>query len=37
LIEIKEKLLLQNIYPPYRGMRFRMGYLEKDYFEYILL
>tara|TARA_X000000950_G_scaffold281490_1_gene378219 strand:- start:161 stop:1435 length:1275 start_codon:yes stop_codon:yes gene_type:complete len=45
LVEIGEKLLesrfsknlQQNIYPPYRGMRFRMGYLEKDYFEYILL
>ena len=37
LIEIGEKLLRQNIYPPYRGMRFRMGYLEKDYFEYILI
>lgn len=37
LIEIKEKLLRQNIFPPYRGMRFRMGYLEKDYFEYVLI
>lgn len=47
LIEIKEKLLgskllkkvydQKNIFPPYRGMRFRMGYLEKDYFEYVLL
>lgn len=37
LIEIGEKLLLQNTFPPYRGMRFRMGYLEKDFFEYILI
>ena len=47
LIEIGEKLLgskllkkvydQKNIFPPYRGMRFRMGYLEKDYFEYVLI
>lgn len=37
LVEIKEKLLQPNKLPPYKGMRFRMGYLEKDYFEYILI
>jgi len=47
LVEIKEKLLeskllkkvydQKNIFPPYSGMRFRMGYLEKDYFEYVLI
>jgi tRNA1(Val) A37 N6-methylase TrmN6 len=39
LIEIGEKLLggsgVETIFPPFKGMRFRMGYLEKYYFNYI--
>lgn len=41
LIEIGKKLSSgvgrESMFPPFKGMRFRMGYLEKDYFEYILV
>ena len=41
LIEIGRKLSggfgREPRFPSFKGMRFRMGYLEKDYFEYILV